>query len=45
MRVGEHICDQSVTTGTFAWPGARVYLQNAPEQFGRSAATTLKVAE
>jgi hypothetical protein len=40
-----HYLVRSVTPGTFTWPGARVYLQNAPEQFGRSAGTTLKVTE
>ncbi len=38
-----HYLVRSVTPGTFAWPGARAYLRDAPEQFGRSAATTLTV--
>ncbi|MBV9720005.1 MAG: Ig-like domain-containing protein [Candidatus Eremiobacteraeota bacterium] len=38
-----HYLVRSVTPGTFAWPGARVYLQDAPEEFGRSAGTTLRV--
>jgi alpha-2-macroglobulin len=38
-----HYLVRSVTPGTFAWPGAKAYLQDAPEQFGRSAATTLTV--
>jgi alpha-2-macroglobulin len=38
-----HYLVRSVTPGTFAWPGAHVYLEDAPEQFGRSAATTLTV--
>ncbi|HTX58547.1 MAG TPA: Ig-like domain-containing protein [Verrucomicrobiae bacterium] len=38
-----HYLVRSVTPGVFAWPGARAYLQDAPEQFGRSAATTLTV--
>ncbi|HEY2475255.1 MAG TPA: Ig-like domain-containing protein [Candidatus Cybelea sp.] len=38
-----HYLVRSVTPGTFAWPGARAYLQNAPEQFGRSASTKLEV--
>jgi uncharacterized protein YfaS (alpha-2-macroglobulin family) len=38
-----HYLVRSVTTGRFAWPGAHAYLQDAPEQFGRSAATTLEV--
>ncbi|HEX4013876.1 MAG TPA: Ig-like domain-containing protein [Candidatus Cybelea sp.] len=40
-----HYLVRSVTPGTFAWPGARAYLQNAPEQFGRSASTKLEVAQ
>ncbi len=40
-----HYLVRSVTPGTFAWPGARAYLQDAPEQFGRSAGTTLKITE
>lgn len=40
-----HYLVRSVTPGTFAWPGAHAYLQDAPEQFGRSAGTTLKVTE
>ena len=38
-----HYLVRSVTPGTFAWPGARVYLKDAPEEFGRSAGTTLEV--
>jgi uncharacterized protein YfaS (alpha-2-macroglobulin family) len=38
-----HYLVRSVTPGTFRWPGARAYLQDAPEQFGRSASTTLEV--
>jgi alpha-2-macroglobulin len=38
-----HYLVRSVTPGSFAWPGARVYLQDAPEQFGRSAGATLDV--
>ena len=40
-----HYLVRSVTPGAFAWPGARVYLQDAPEEFGRSAGTTLNVTE
>jgi alpha-2-macroglobulin len=40
-----HYLVRSVTPGEFAWPGARVYLQDAPEQFGRSAASVLKVGQ
>jgi alpha-2-macroglobulin len=39
-----HYLVRSVTPGTFAWPGAHVYLQDAPEEFGRSAGTTLSIA-
>ncbi|MDZ8138565.1 MAG: hypothetical protein RM049_25195 [Nostoc sp. DedQUE04] len=31
----------SVTPGTFSWPGAEVHLQYAPEEFGRTAESTL----
>jgi hypothetical protein len=40
-----HYLVRSVTPGTFAWPGAHAYLQDAPEQFGRSAGSTLTVKE
>jgi alpha-2-macroglobulin len=40
-----HYLVRSVTPGTFAWPGARAYLQDAPEQFGRSAGSTLQVTQ
>jgi alpha-2-macroglobulin len=38
-----HYLVRSVTPGTFRWPGARAYLQDAPEEFGRSASSTLTV--
>ena len=38
-----HYLVRSVTPGSFAWPGARVYLKDAPEEFGRSSGTTLSV--
>ncbi|MBV8196775.1 MAG: Ig-like domain-containing protein [Candidatus Eremiobacteraeota bacterium] len=38
-----HYLVRSVTPGTFAWPGSRAYLRDAPEQFGRAAASTLHV--
>jgi hypothetical protein len=38
-----HYLVRAVTPGTFAWPGGRAYLLDAPEQFGRSTATTLTV--
>jgi hypothetical protein len=40
-----HYLVRSVTPGTFAWPGAHAYLQNAPEEFGRSAGTRLRVTD
>ncbi len=40
-----HYLVRSVTPGEFAWPGARAYLQDAPEQFGRSAGSTLNVTQ
>ncbi|MEB3829998.1 alpha-2-macroglobulin family protein [Phormidium sp. CCY1219] len=36
---------RSVTPGTYEWPGARVHLQYAPEEFGRSASSVLEVQE
>ncbi|MBR8835595.1 MAG: alpha-2-macroglobulin family protein [Stigonema ocellatum SAG 48.90 = DSM 106950] len=38
-----HYLVRSVTPGTFLWPGAEVHLQYAPEEFGRSADSTLVV--
>ena len=38
-----HYLVRSVTPGTFTWPGAKAHLQYAPEEFGRTAATTLAV--
>ncbi len=38
-----HYLVRSVTPGTFEWPGAEVYLQYAPEEFGRSASSSLEV--
>ncbi|MGI0489719.1 alpha-2-macroglobulin family protein [Pantanalinema rosaneae CENA516] len=39
-----HYLVRSVTPGTFVYPGAEAHLQYAPEEFGRSAATTLTIA-
>ncbi|MEH2464911.1 alpha-2-macroglobulin family protein [Nostoc sp.] len=36
-----HYLVRSVTPGTFSWPGAEVHLQYAPEEFGRTAESTL----
>jgi uncharacterized protein YfaS (alpha-2-macroglobulin family) len=40
-----HYLVRSVTPGTFLWPGAEAHLQYAPEEFGRSADSTLVVSE
>ncbi|NER34152.1 MAG: alpha-2-macroglobulin family protein [Oscillatoria sp. SIO1A7] len=40
-----HYLVRSVTPGVYEWPGAEVYLQYAPEEFGRSASSTLEVKE
>jgi uncharacterized protein YfaS (alpha-2-macroglobulin family) len=38
-----HYLVRTVTPGTYGWPGARAYLRNAPEEFGRSAFATVTV--
>jgi alpha-2-macroglobulin len=38
-----HYLVRSVTPGTFTYPGAEAHLQYAPEEFGRTASTTLTV--
>ncbi|MDX2216218.1 MAG: alpha-2-macroglobulin [Oculatellaceae cyanobacterium bins.114] len=40
-----HYLVRSVTPGTFSYPGAEAHLQYAAEDFGRSTATTLEIAE
>jgi uncharacterized protein YfaS (alpha-2-macroglobulin family) len=40
-----HYLVRSVTPGTFVYPGAEAHLQYAPEEFGRSASTTLVIEE
>jgi hypothetical protein len=40
-----HYLSRTVTPGTYEWPGSQAYLQYAPEEFGRSASTTLTVAQ
>ncbi|MDD1413445.1 alpha-2-macroglobulin family protein [Dolichospermum sp. ST_con] len=40
-----HYLVRSVTPGTFIWTGAEVHLQYAPEEFGRSADSTLVLEE
>jgi uncharacterized protein YfaS (alpha-2-macroglobulin family) len=40
-----HYLVRSVTPGTYRWPGARAYLDAAPEQFGRSAGGNLTVRQ
>jgi uncharacterized protein YfaS (alpha-2-macroglobulin family) len=36
-----HYLVRSVTPGALLWPGAEVHLQYTPEEFGRSADSTL----
>ncbi len=38
-----HYLVRTVTPGKFVWPGARAYLQYAPEELGRTASTELDV--
>lgn len=40
-----HYLVRSVTPGTYLWPGAQVYLLDAPEEFGRTAFATVRVRE
>ncbi len=40
-----HYLVRSVTPGTFLYPGADAHLEYAPEEFGRSASSTLVVSE
>ncbi|MHB1550701.1 MAG: alpha-2-macroglobulin family protein, partial [Vulcanimicrobiaceae bacterium] len=40
-----HNLVRSVTPGTYLWPGAQVYLLDAPEEFGRTAFATVRVRE
>lgn len=40
-----HYLVRSVTPGTYAWPGAEIHLQYAPEEFGRAAAATLMIPQ
>jgi alpha-2-macroglobulin len=40
-----HYLVRSVTPGTFGYPGTEAQLQYAPEEFGRSTATTLEIRE
>ena len=40
-----HYLVRSVTPGTFVYPGAEAHLQYTPEEFGRSASTTLIVED
>ncbi|MGF1493346.1 MAG: Ig-like domain-containing protein [Microcoleaceae cyanobacterium] len=40
-----HYLVRSVTAGEFEWPGAEAHLQYRPEEFGRSAISTLVVSE
>jgi hypothetical protein len=38
-----HYLVRSVTPGRYRWPGASAYLQDAPEQFGRTASAVLEL--
>ncbi len=38
-----HYLVRAVTPGIFQWPGAEAHLQYAPEEFGRSSSSELKV--
>jgi hypothetical protein len=38
-----HYLVRTVTPGTYAWPGAQAHLVEQPQEFGRTAATTLVV--
>ncbi|MEO0353572.1 MAG: alpha-2-macroglobulin family protein [Cyanobacteria bacterium P01_A01_bin.3] len=38
-----HYLVRSVTPGTFIWPGAEARLEYSPEEFGRSASSTLTI--
>ncbi len=40
-----HYLVRSVTPGEFIWPGAKAYLQQTPEEFGRSASSSLVVTQ
>jgi uncharacterized protein YfaS (alpha-2-macroglobulin family) len=40
-----HYLVRSVTPGMFQWPGAEAHLQYAPEEFGRTVSTVLKVED
>jgi hypothetical protein len=39
-----HYLVRSITPGTFLYPGAEAHLKYAPEEFGRSASTTMTIA-
>ena len=40
-----HYLVRTVTPGTYIWPGAQAQLQYAPEEFGRSASSTVTVTQ
>lgn len=40
-----HYLVRSVTPGTFIYPGAKIHLQYTPEEFGRTADSTLILEE
>jgi uncharacterized protein YfaS (alpha-2-macroglobulin family) len=40
-----HYLVRTVTPGTYVWPGAEAHLQYAPEEFGRTASSTVIVTQ
>jgi alpha-2-macroglobulin len=40
-----HYLVRTVTPGTYVWPGAEAHLQYAPEEFGRTASSTVTVTQ
>jgi uncharacterized protein YfaS (alpha-2-macroglobulin family) len=40
-----HYLVRTVTPGTYVWPGAEAHLQYAPEDFGRTASSTVTVTQ
>ena len=40
-----HYLVRTVTPGTYIWPGAQAQLQYAPEEFGRTASSVVKVTQ
>ncbi|NEO60855.1 MAG: hypothetical protein F6J98_10580, partial [Moorea sp. SIO4G2] len=40
-----HYLVRSVTPGTYLWPPAQAHINYAPEEFGRSASSTLVISD